>query len=224
MPARGEDLPGDRRPAEREARDRGDRDGDVAVRGADPARADGEDAAGGLLDAELPPRLAGPDHVGQGVQRPDLVEVDLVGRDPVGRALRVGEAAEDRQRQVDRAPGDLRMGARVLEHRPDRGPGAVRRVVDQHLHVDLHRALPAAVHVGAHEAHRVRDQRVEHPLDAREVRAGVDERGQQHVAGDPGGRVDKGGAGRGGIHDRIVSAPPPRTAPTTARGSGRMRG
>ena len=224
MPARGEDLAGDRRPAEGEARDRGHRDGDVAVRGADPARADGEDAARRLLDAELPPRLARPDHVGQGVQRSHLVEVDLVGRDPVGRALRVGEAAEDRQRQVDRALGDVVAAPRLFEQVPDRGPGAVRRVVDQHLHVDLHRALPAAVHVGAHEAHRVRDQRVEHPLDAREVRAGVDERGQQHVAGDPGGRVDIGVAGRGGIHDRIVSAPPPGTSPTTGRGSGRMWG
>src|SRR5699024_5968250 len=50
VPARGQDLPGDRRPAEREARDRGDRDGDVAVRGADPALTAGVAGLGKLSD------------------------------------------------------------------------------------------------------------------------------------------------------------------------------
>ena len=177
------------------------------MRGADPAGADGEHAAGRVLDPELSPCLARPDHVGQRVQRTHLVEVDLVGRDPMGRALCVGETPEDRERQIEGALGDVGPAPRVLEHRPDRGPGAVGRVLDQHLHVDLHRALSAAVHIAAHEAHGLRGQRVEHLLHAVEVRAGINERGEQHVAGDPGGRVEIGGAVRGGIHDRIVSVP-----------------
>ena len=74
-----EHLAGDRRPAEREAGHRRDRHRDVTVGCADPAGAHRDHAAGTLGDAELAPGLAGADHVGQGVQRPDLVEVDLGG-------------------------------------------------------------------------------------------------------------------------------------------------
>ena len=70
------------------------------------------------------------------------------------------------------------------------------RILDQHLHIDLDRPLPAAVHGGAREAHRARHQGIQDSLYGVEIGAGIDQSGQQHVPGDPGGRVDIGRAGR----------------------------
>ncbi len=66
-------------------------------------------------DAELLEQQAAADHVGDGVERADLVELDLVGRNSVHRALGLGQDAED-----------------ALRARPHRGRqgGALEKLAD----------------------------------------------------------------------------------------------
>ena len=69
---------GRRDPAE-QLDDRGDRDGQVAVRRADAPGTDGDGRDDDLVQPQGGEPRADPDHVGDRVKRPDLVEVHLVG-------------------------------------------------------------------------------------------------------------------------------------------------
>ena len=153
------------------------------------------------------------------------MEVDVVGVDAVDAALRDGEAPEDRLRAVvrawrqpgggelvaDRPPAAVRLGVR-------RRCGNARRpdpVPDGALHVQLEPVDAQAVEPGA---------------DGVERRAGVDQRGEQHVAREAADGVDVEQARHAGsatvsrsraderaMRAAIVPAPSPSSIPTTAR-------
>jgi hypothetical protein len=109
-------------PPDRELRDGGRRDGDVPVRRADAAFPQGDGARGDRADPQLSQALTGAHDVGDRVERPHLVEVDVVRLDAVHPALRGRERAEGgdgllpcpcgqvggEQVGVDRAPGTVR--------------------------------------------------------------------------------------------------------------------
>ena len=120
------------------------------------------------------------------------MEVDLVGRHPVRRALRLGEPPERIEGQLGGAGGNRTGIARVGEELADRGPGAVRRIRHEHVHVDLRRRLPAPHHSLLREPHGAGHERIEHRLHLIEVGSRIHECAEQHVAGDARGRVDPG--------------------------------
>ena len=71
-----------------------------------------------LQQAEGMQRERAPGHVGDGVERPDLVEADLVGRDAVDVGLRAGQPAEHGDREVPRPVGQAARDR--IETTPDR--------------------------------------------------------------------------------------------------------
>ena len=170
---------------------------------ADAARADGDRAARCLTDPELAPRLACADDVGDRIERADLVEVNILGVDTVRAAFRLGEHAKDAQTEVDRAFGDC--PSRTLEHVADRGPRAVRRVLDEQFDVNFEASLPAAVNGSFRELYGAGDDGIEHGLEALEVRSRVDQGSKQHVARDPCGCVDPCDRAGGGINVEVVA-------------------
>ena len=64
----------------------------------------------GSQQAEGMQRERTPGHVGDGVERPDLVEADLVGGDAVDVGLRAGQPAEDGDREVPHLAGQAGPG------------------------------------------------------------------------------------------------------------------
>ena len=64
----------------------------------------------GLQQAEGMQRERAPGHVGDGVERPDLVEADLVGSDAVDAGLRAGQPLEDGDREVLHRSGQAGPG------------------------------------------------------------------------------------------------------------------
>ena len=63
-------------------------------------------------------------------------------------------------------------------------------VLDHGPHLDLHRAQTGAQNGRRLEPHRFREHEVDHPLHLGEVGAGIDQRAEEHVAGDPGRDVE----------------------------------
>ena len=127
----------------------------------------------------------GADDVGDGVERTDLVEVHLVRRGPVDGGLGGGEPGEDVERR--RAHRLAEVGP--LEQAADVGPRArAGRLVDDD--VDLAGAETGPGHRRALEAHRLDADAVDGVLQHREVDPDVDQRAQQHVAGDARGAVE----------------------------------
>lgn len=70
----------------------------------------------------------------------------------------------------------------------------MRRIIHQYLDLHLAGALTCTIDPVRRELHRTGNQGVQHPLHAVEVRAGIDQRPQQHVAGHPSRGVDVGQA------------------------------
>ena len=136
-------------------------------------------------------RAADADDVDDGVDRADLVQLDVVGRDTVDGALGLGELGEDAVGA--RAHGVIQVaGARRSSTAPDRTV-RVRAVLVRHDD-GAGRGDPAPL--GALERQRVavEAEAVERAGDGLGVGAGVDQRAEQHVAGHARGAVDVGGA------------------------------
>lgn len=114
------------------------------------------------------------------------MEVDVVCGVAVHAGLGDGEGLEGAQRQGPHGVGDL--GA--LEHRADVAPVAVGVVVHEHFDVDLARPQPGSHHLSGPESNGVRKDGIDHGLHGLQVRAEIHQGAEQHVAGDPGTRVD----------------------------------
>ena len=107
---------------------------------------------------------------------------------PCTRALGVGEPAEDGQHPGAHPGGQVRHRHQVA----DLAPPSVRQVLGAELDVDLATVLAGPQHGPGLEPDRARDDLVHRMLHRVEVGAGVDERSEQHVAGDAGRGVDPG--------------------------------
>jgi len=156
------------------------------VRGPHVSRAQGDRTCGEAGDAKVMQRGADPDDISDGVPGADLVEMDLGDGDPVGAGLRLSQAREHRTGSRPDGLGELGL----LDHRAKVPPGAVREVGDHCHDVHLGGAHPGPAHACHVEAHSGGHDCVNGRLARLQPGAGVDQRGEQHVAGDPGARVD----------------------------------
>ena len=125
------------------------------------------------------------DHVGDRVERTDLVEVHLVGRGAVYGGLGDCEALEDAVRAFGHRGSEVGAG----QQRPHVGPGAVRRRLGE-LHVAPRRGQPAAADLLDREPDRLRRHRIDGRLQDLGRDSGADQCPEQHVAGGSGARVD----------------------------------
>ena len=157
-----------------------------------------------------------PDDVDDRVVPADLVEVDLLDRAPVQHRLDGGEQAEHGQRAL-RHP---RREGRLLDQRRDRPMGADDHVVAGD---DRTRAGDASPHARLEpQVPTGKGEPVEQPADLVDVRPGVDERAEGHVAGNAREAVEPGdrrcdGLGLGHGNERAIAqaAPYPLSMPTT---------
>ena len=183
----------------------------------DEAAPDRQRRALDAVDAQVLEREGDAAHLADGVDGADLVEVHLLGIHVVDAGLGVGEPAEGLLRPLARPLGQ----ARGVDQRADRAPVALRlagRGSD--------RGVRGADRVPA-DALRAQLE----PLDGEpgqpvadhvRIGAGVEQRAQQHVAGDAGHAVEVEDAGHRpppaerAIRAAIVPAPKPSSMFTTA--------
>ena len=191
---------------------RGRRERESPVRGPDEAARRGERRADDLVDAEVLECEGDAADVGDGVDRADLVEVDLVRRDAVDVALGLGEAAERLVRACMGARGEV--GG--VDELADGGPVAMDVLVGGD---DLDPGGADAVALRA----RVDDVDAEasQPVaDGRLRGARVEERAEEHVAGDARDGVDveepAHAAAARAMRLATVAAPNPSSMLTTA--------
>ena len=183
----------------------------------DEPAADRQRRAHDAVDAQVLQREGDAAHLPDRVDGADLVEVHLLGIDVVDPRLGVGEPPERLLRSVARP---LRQ-ARGVDQRADRAPVALRlprRRVD--------RGVRGADRVPAHPLRAQLEPLDAEPGQARADRlrigAGVEQRAEQHVAGDPGHAVEVEEPGHPAppaeraIRAAIVPAPKPSSMLTTA--------
>ena len=151
-----------------------------------------------LVDLENLEPGARADHVDDGVDAADLVEVDLLGRVAVDPSLCLGQLLEG----GDRPLADPFGQASLLNQADDvRRCPHDRGLLDRHL--DLRRAEPTPrdrLGVDVPSANR---QPLTERSDLSKVGAGVDQRAQRHIAGDAGEAVeprDPRRVSHGGLH------------------------
>ena len=139
--------------------------------------------------AEVVQRRADADDVGDGVQRPDLVEVHVLGRDAVHPGLGGGQPGEHRAAP---GPAPVRRGAaaraasRIV--RQVRCGGSSTRTSTSTLVARSPARVTACGASRTAPGTTASTARCTVP----QVRAGVDQGAEQHVAGDAGGGVDPG--------------------------------
>ena len=164
--------------------------------------------ASDLLDVEQVEGGARPDDVGDRVPRPDLVELDLARPAPRAPTPRPRPAAGTPPTHVPRPARAAR--------RPRCGRGspatAVRVVLDDRADLDLDGAQTRPVDVRRLEPHRPREHEVDQPLHLAELGAGVHQRAEEHVPGDPGRDVEPRHHTRS-RHAAHASAPGPAPDP-----------
>ncbi|MDZ7733551.1 MAG: hypothetical protein U5R31_11070 [Acidimicrobiia bacterium] len=163
-----------------------------------------------LVDVEDLQRGAGADHVDDGVDAADLVEVDLLGRPPVQPPLGFGQGGERGERTRPDAlgqpglldePGDVRSRANHRgRFRPDVDLGGTDATPEHRLGLE---APTGDGEPATDLTHLV------------EVGTGVDQRAHGHVAGDPREAVEPGERGRSGAHG-AAPAPMVRTTAQAA--------
>jgi undecaprenyl diphosphate synthase len=173
-------------PPHRQFGDGGDRDGNVAMGGADASGTEPDRRGRHRRDPQGAQRLATADHIGQGVQRADLVEVHGIGVDPVGARLRVRQQAERGQGPLAGDVGQRGGG----QCGPDRRPTAVGRILHQDADPCLGGPLPAPDDLLGLQPNRSGGDGLDRGRDRCGVRSGVQQGAQEHVAGDPGGDVE----------------------------------
>jgi len=138
----------------------------------------------------------GADHVHDGIDGTHLVEMDALGRDPVHAPLRLGERREDRESAIAHGrpqpcrrqqPADLPPAAPVVRGIVRILPPPTRAAgYDDAQVTRRQRAAPDA-----------RDHQTMRDAEAREIdgqlaprEAGIEQRRQEHVAGDPGEGIE----------------------------------
>jgi hypothetical protein len=119
------------------------------------------------------------DDVRDRVPASGLVEVHLVGRDPVDSRFGLGQPLEH-------APGPLphlHREIRMREQGLDVAPAAMRLILRRTLYVHFGSAHPGPPGQRGRQPDRFRHHDVHGALQNRERGAGVDERREQHIAG-----------------------------------------
>ena len=139
-----------------------------------------------VLDAEQVHSGGHADDVGDRVPGTHLVEVDVVDLHTVHPRLGLGEQREDRCRDLPDRLGDRGAGQQV----PDVGPGALRLVLDEEMHLHVECPQAGSADRAALESDRRRQDGVDDRLDLDQVGPRVHQSPQQHVAGDARARVD----------------------------------
>jgi len=151
------------------------------------------------VDAQQVQRRRHPDDVRDRIQRPDLVEVHVVGGGAVHPGLGLGEAGE---RVVGERRDRFRQACRV-EHEAHGLPCPVLRV-GRGVDVDFHRADAVALDLRAAQRDRLDPEPGDVLGDDVETGPRVDECGQQHVARGPCRAVDPRDPACGlGLHGRV---------------------
>ena len=140
------------------------------------------------LDAQRVQRRGDADHVDDGVERADLVELDVGGVDAVDRALGLGQHGEDPVGHVPHGVGQV--GG--VEQGADRADRTVLVAVLIGDDVGPRRRDPAALDALERQGVAVDAETAEGAGDGVAVGAGIDEGAEQHVAGDPRRPVDVG--------------------------------
>ena len=164
---------------------RGRRDGQDAVRGRDRSARRGERRAGDTVDAEVVDELRRAADVEQRVRRAELVEVDAVGLDAVGPGFGRGEPGEGVESDCAGRLGERRG----LERAPDRAPAAVDAVLAA-AKLDVESAGAPALDPADDDLDPGEAEGVRKSLDPRPVAAGVEQGGDEHVAGEPADAVE----------------------------------
>ena len=182
------------------------------MRGPDEAARRGERRADDLVDAEVLECEGDAADVGDGVDRADLVEVDLVRRDAVDVALGLGEASERLVRACMGAGGEV--GG--VDELADGGPVAMDVLVGGD---DLDPGGADAVALRARVT--MSTPSASQPVaDGRLRGARVEQRAEEHVAGDARDRVDveqpAHEAAARAMRLATVAAPNPSSMLTTA--------
>jgi hypothetical protein len=197
-----------------EGHDGGRRVREQAVGAPHGAGADGDGRGADLVDVEALEGGAGADDVDDGVERPDLMELDVVGSHAVDATLDHRQSLEDGDGPLVYAAREVGAGEH-LEHLAIATVAVLGLM--RHDHAGGTDAAP--LRRLDRDAVGMRDARndVEH---GGAVGAGVEQRRQRHVAGDPREAVEPG---RG--HARVArwsqmratahAAPKPLSMPTT---------
>ena len=144
------------------------------------------------------------DHVGDRVERADLVEVHVERVVAVDRTLGDREPFEDMERQV----AHLVVERRLQQQGPDVAPGpVVLRVVDVDVHAGGREAVAGD---GLHaQRDRLGGHRVDRVLDQLDRHASADQRAEHHVAAGTGGGIDPEGRHRAALATRAAKTPAP---------------
>ncbi len=154
------------------------------------------------VDPEVREPERGPDDVDEGIERPDLVEGDVVGRDPVHTALGLGEPGEDREGagahrglEAARAEPVANLGIRpmrdMMMRRMRAGLVGMRAV---HPDVELRRGDARALDPLGRDRDAVEREACNGIPHGIERHAGVDQRADGHVATDAGKCIQKSDA------------------------------
>src|SRR4029079_11402747 len=148
------------------------------------------------------------------VEGTDLVELDVGRVDPVDLTLGRGEGVEDPLRGGPHGAGEVGGGQQLGDH-----PGRAVRVVVVVVVAVVVRGLGDdvgprgrdAAALDPFERHRpaVDPEPAEGGTHGLDIGAGIDQRAEEHVAGDAGRRVDVGDAGHGNILAAAQAAPYP---------------
>ena len=142
-------------------------------------------AANDFIDAEQREADRGGGDIDDGVNRADLVKVNLFDRRTVDGRFGFGDGGEDAERQIALI---VSQDFRTVDDLLNVGQMAVR-VLFRMLHTQMLRAKAAAHHVLKMQRDAGEAERVDSRLDRRHVNARVDERRHGHVTADSRGTV-----------------------------------
>ena len=187
------------------------------------ALANGDRAAHDVLDIQRLQRGARADDVDDGIDRPDLMELDFAGGHAVHCSFHLGEQAEGSLGAVTNALGqigridqiaDCPVAAMML------GVLVIMRmiiivVVGENHNVGLGRCHSAAHHVLERQRVSVEVEPPDELADHHPVGTGIDQCRHCHVAGRTGEAVEPGGSGHCIILAIAHAAPNPLSIPTT---------
>ncbi len=175
------------------------------------ALADGDRAAHDALDTERLQRRAGADDVDDGVDRPDLVELHVVGGRAVHLRFDFGEHAE---RGLGAVTNSLRQIGGV-DQLADRPVATVVVIIVERDNAGLGGGEAAAHDVVERQVVSIEVEPTDDVGDHARVGAGIDQGCHRHVAGGAGKAVEPRRSGHFIILAIAHAAPNPLSIPTT---------
>ena len=147
--------------------------------------------------------------------RAELVKVDVIRRNAVYATLRLGEACERGQRLL----ADRLREVCALDELANLAVPTMR-VAGWSPHVDVQRPDPVALDARDDDLHAFEPERLGNRAKPLDIRARVEQRGEEHVARQTAHTVQVRSAAHSrprAIRAAIVPAPSPSSIPTTAR-------